>query len=627
MKINSNISSMMIQRNLASTSKAISRSLERLSSGSRINSARDDADGLAISTRLDAQVRGLRVANQNVNQAQGMLTTAESAIDSQLNIVIRMRELAVQAANGTLTSTDRSNLNLELSQLFSEFQRITNSTEFNGTKLLDGSFGQKTLQVSANRDSGVDLVQMQIGDLSASKQFVKTVGSGAYATRVTTTATTTLQLGQTADFNKDGKLDYIAADPTNSRVSLFLGNGDGTFQAQKTIAAGSGAYQAVVGDFNGDGAADFATSDLNDNTVSVFLGNGDGTFATRVTYADATFGGPAYLQAGDINHDGITDLVSLDVNNAYFTTFFGQANGTFRAGVTSFSSTSSFQFTLSDVTGDGNLDIVQADNGGGSINIFTGLTDGTFGSRTLLATTGITLGVVAGDVNGDGFNDIIYSNIGGSVSVYLNNGNGTFATRQTYTTQTQPQFLTLADMNNDGKLDIVAPNHGSSSVSVILNNGDGTFKAASNFTVGNGPTAVSAGDLNGDGVQDIISIDNTDGTLSTRLQYGFSNSAVSDVNISTQSKAQALLSILDATMTSLKGEQAKMAALHSRLDFTAANNLLLSENFADAKSKILDTDLALETADLVRNQILQQAQVAVLTQANVQMQLVLQLLK
>ena len=149
LRISTNILSLMTQRSLNTTTKALGRALEQLASGKRINHAGDDPAGLAISSGLEAQVRGITQAARNMNDALGFLNTAEGALATQTDLVQRMRELAMQAANGTLSDKDRGYLNNEVQQLLAEFQRVTTTTNFNGVKLLDGTFATTTLQVGA----------------------------------------------------------------------------------------------------------------------------------------------------------------------------------------------------------------------------------------------------------------------------------------------------------------------------------------------------------------------------------------------------------------------------------------------------------------------------------------------
>lgn len=148
--INTNVASLNAQRNLSTSGSQLATSLQRLSSGLRINSAKDDAAGLAISERFSTQIRGLNVATRNANDGISLAQTAEGAMAEIGNNLQRIRELAVQSSNATNSATDREALQKEVSQLQSEIQRVATQTEFNGTKLLDGSFTGQAFQVGAN---------------------------------------------------------------------------------------------------------------------------------------------------------------------------------------------------------------------------------------------------------------------------------------------------------------------------------------------------------------------------------------------------------------------------------------------------------------------------------------------
>ena len=155
--INTNVASLNAQRNLGVSQSNLAKSMQRLSSGLRINSAKDDAAGLAISDRMTAQIRGLNQAARNANDGISMAQTAEGALQETTNLLQRMRELAVQGANDTNNATDRGSIKGEIDQLVKELDRIATSTKFNGTALIDGSLtGGATFQVGAN--SGADQV-------------------------------------------------------------------------------------------------------------------------------------------------------------------------------------------------------------------------------------------------------------------------------------------------------------------------------------------------------------------------------------------------------------------------------------------------------------------------------------
>ena len=153
--INTNVMSMTAQRNLGTTSSSLATSMQRLSSGLRVNSAKDDAAGLAISERMNAQVRGLSVASRNANDGISLAQTAEGALGKVGDMLQRMRELAVQSANASNNGSDRTALQAEVTQLRSEIDRVAKTTSFNGTKLLDGTFANATFQVGANAGEGI----------------------------------------------------------------------------------------------------------------------------------------------------------------------------------------------------------------------------------------------------------------------------------------------------------------------------------------------------------------------------------------------------------------------------------------------------------------------------------------
>ena len=150
LRVNNNIASLNAQRNLATTTNNLSRSLERLSSGLRITRASDDAAGLAISERFRAEVKSLQQAQRNASDGISLLQIAEGALNETSGILTRLRELAIQSANGTLGSAERTILDNEFNDLVSEIGRIAQVTEFNGTKLLDGTAASVTFQVGTN---------------------------------------------------------------------------------------------------------------------------------------------------------------------------------------------------------------------------------------------------------------------------------------------------------------------------------------------------------------------------------------------------------------------------------------------------------------------------------------------
>jgi flagellin len=203
MTINTNVASMNAQRSLSATQSSLNTSLQRLSSGLRVNSARDDAAGLAIAERMNTQVRGMNVAIRNANDAISMSQTAEAAIGSVGNMLQRMRELAVQSANATNTTADRASLDQEFQQLGAEITRTIGATSFNGRAIIAGDAGPQAFQVGANSTNQVTVTTTNLS-------------SDATVTAVTGGGVTTAAAASTAMSNIDTALSTV-----NSQRALY----------------------------------------------------------------------------------------------------------------------------------------------------------------------------------------------------------------------------------------------------------------------------------------------------------------------------------------------------------------------------------------------------------------------
>jgi flagellin len=209
MTINTNVVSLNAQRNLTMSQSSLATSMQRLSSGLRVNSAKDDAAGLAIATRQDAQIRGINVAIRNANDGVSLAQTAEGALATMTDALQRMRELAVQAQNGSNGTSDRANLDTEFQALASEVTRIAAQTKFNGTAIVGASAGAQVFQVGANGGDTLTITTTQ----------VTTVGGGI----------TTAALASTALSDIDAKLDVINTSRASygaamSRFSMAIQN-------------------------------------------------------------------------------------------------------------------------------------------------------------------------------------------------------------------------------------------------------------------------------------------------------------------------------------------------------------------------------------------------------------------
>jgi len=223
--INTNIASLNTQRNLGASQASLNTSIQRLSSGLRINSAKDDAAGLAIAERMNAQVRGLNVAARNANDGVSLAQTAEGSLGKVGDMLQRIRELAVQSANATNSATDRAALQAEVSQLRDEIGRVAGNTAFNGTKLLDGSFTAANFQVGAN--AGETITVASITDARTSQ-----LGS-------TTFASTTLAVGTATNLAAVADGDIKIQGATGAPVSIGpLGTATSSAERLGQIAAG-----------------------------------------------------------------------------------------------------------------------------------------------------------------------------------------------------------------------------------------------------------------------------------------------------------------------------------------------------------------------------------------------------
>ncbi len=325
------------------------------------------------------------------------------------------------------------------------------------------------------------------------------------------------------DFNNDGRLDLAVTNSSANTISVLLGNGDGSFQAPTTYAAGANPIAIASGDFNRDGKLDLAVGNAFANTVSIFLGNGDGTFLPPQTYAVGR--GPQSIAVSDFDGDGFLDLAVLDRNDSNVTILLGQGDGTFQAELnvcedplTIPVGDSGQIIVAADFNGDGKADLAVTDAENSQVDVLLGLGDGNFAPQVTYGVGFNPIGLAVADFNGDGFPDLAVANAEqSSVSVLLGVGDGTFQPQVNYGTGNAPEGLSVGDFNGDGKMDLVASNAFSNSVSVLLGNGDGTFKSQLAFPAGNRPFGVGVGDLNGDGLPDVVVANSTAGTTSILL--------------------------------------------------------------------------------------------------------------
>ncbi|MDU4252643.1 flagellin [Pseudomonas sp.] len=490
--VNTNIASLNTQRNLNNSSSSLGTSLQRLSTGFRINSAKDDAAGLQISNRLSSQISGLNVAVRNANDGISLAQTAEGALQQSTNILQRMRDLSLQSANGSNDSTDRAALQKEVGALQNELNRIAETTTFGGRKLLDGSFGSTAFQVGANANETIDVA---IGNASATK-------IGAYTSDKAGTA---LGIATAAAGDASGTMT-ISANGKQYDVQDITATDTAAEAVKKINAAGSPVKASARTDAVLTKTAAVATFDLKIEVSKTDTGTADSTI--------------------DLKGLNSFDQVVSAVN----------ASG---AGISA------------KVNGDGTLEVSSAD---GSAIKFTASgfqADGT----TAIAAADMTVAARAAEDS---------------------------------------------DSDNAGDLQATAVNIGAGSATA-----NGALKLSSSASYSLSGTAVPK--MTGESA----------GTLAK----------ISDVDVSTAYGAQNAVDVIDAAIAYIDSQRSDLGAVQNRFDNTISNLQSIAENADNARSRIKDTDFAAETANLSKNQVLQQAGTAILAQANQLPQSVLSLLR
>src|SRR5580704_13774114 len=299
-----------------------------------------------------------------------------------------------------------------------------------------------------------------------------------------------------------------------------------------TLDTGNAPDFVTTADLNADNFQDLIVSNFTDNTLSIFLGNGDGTFQNPITPAPTTGAGPISIATGTFNSKNNTN-VGLAVANQTDNTLsilLGNGDGTFTAAPgspikTGNHPTSVLTATLST---EGQLDLIVANQQDNTVSIFMGNGDGTFAAPVNLATGNAPTGLVVADFNNDGKLDLAVTNqTDNSVSVYLGNGDGTFNKPISYPTGQAPVYVAAADFNGDNVLDLAVANNGAGtstlsgdSVSILLGVGNGTFGATTNFPAGNGPTSIAIADFAVNGLQDLAVTAQTDNAVALLLGLG-----------------------------------------------------------------------------------------------------------
>lgn len=585
--VNTNIASINAQRQLSSSGADLDQASERLASGKRINSAADDAAGLAISNRQTSQIRGLDQAIRNANDGISLIQTAEGALDATTNILQRVRELSVQSANGIYSDTDRSTLNAEVEQLTAELDRIAGSTTFNGQNILDGSLGTLTLQVGSEAGDTIDIgVQgfsaAELGGTQGGGDVVGTTPASGSLLAGLQSVLGTAVAGLTINSQDVGALT-AAVGNTTLEDALNTINSNVTGVETTAFVEGAIGSAATTGNgiIQGGNLVQFAVTGQDGSTTTIQVGN-TGSIQDVADSINAQGGSALQATVGD---GGNLELSSNTAAAIVVTNAGSGGTGTAQTALGATGATTTLEASLSFEITDSSVESVDV--------AFTGTT----------AIAGSAIGVQArvdGDVTGVAsaagalaIGDLVIN----GVEIGANAAGAASATAQGV------QLVTAINLLSE-ETGVVA----SAAAGVLtLNSVDGSEIAIDFADANAAATATATGLIE---------------TNNSNTQGG----SVADIDISTQAGATEAIDVVDLALEQINSQRADLGAINNRLDFTVSNLSNVSENTSAARSRILDADFASETAELSRAQVLQQASQAILAQANARPQQVLSLL-
>jgi flagellin len=553
LSVNTNITSQTVQKNLNKAGDALSTSMTRLSSGLKINSAKDDAAGMQMANRLTSQTKGMTVAIANANNGSSIAQTAEGAMQESTNILQRLRELALQSANGDKSDADRSALQQEFTAKTGELTRIAQTTTFGGRNILDGSFQNVGFQVGADANQTISFGMSDISATALKGSYSEANASGVAVTKLQASVTGTAgPLGAGAG---GAATPFVQSDtyivPTADTV-FKINNTDVTLTTADTDVDKAAA--TINGSNSGAGVPGVIASNVGGKltlTSAAAITVGSNTAGVGVA---AQTGGPA-AQSGQLNGD-----TTIKINNVS----------------------------------------VKLDDKSDLAAIAKSITD----SKD---DTGVSADVVDGRLK--------LTTADGS-AIKLENGSGGSLTK-----------LGLSSGTTEAKLD--------KATSISLNGTEVKFTAGSTMSdvvssINSASTGVTAS-LANDGSLKLFSTKNisiTDGSAGTGLaNLGLAGatspatavkmeSTVADLSILEPEDAQKTIQALGDAIQQIDTQRSALGAVQNRFTSTVANLQSISENSTAALGRVQDTDFASEAAELTKQQTLQQASTAILSQAN-----------
>jgi flagellin-like hook-associated protein FlgL len=670
--VGTNSSAQLAQDALRTTQRKHTTTMERLATGLRINSAKDDAAGLAISQKMTSQIKGLNQAVRNINDGISLLQTADGALSAVTDMLQRIRELAVQSANGTYSDADREYLQMEALALEEQIRSVIGTTNWNGKKLLDGSFSNQIIQAGPNMDGIIEITIPSISIsganplISSGPMWTKMLSSSG-SVHINAMAKgndgyiyTTGILNGTIDGQIAGQEDFILNkyDKEGNRIwSKILGTVSGV-DVSNAITIGQDGSIYIAGSTNGnltnpsntdsigdiliakyatDGSLIWAKqmgAPQDDRVFSLSTGSDGSIFLTGTTTGN--LGGTSSI-GGDSVFSGQGDAFVAKIDSNGDQIWLNQLSGTqFGNGVTAGPDGSAYAVGTMDGALNGVTPV-----GGTDAFVTKFKADGTVAWTTNIGTSTTDLGEkITVTNNGD-----IY--VTGSTYGSLD-GNNVLGNRESF----------LTKLNPDGRIQWSRQlNLGSyNATTSIVTNADGNI-----FIGGWWPQ-----DGTQQGGSAFVAQYSPDGSkISSQLvaqSYSFTNSLVVDeknslyvtgsstygvngeifsgpvdgflikysgsgLDVATQSGANAAIDSIDQILNIVNSNRSTIGSYVNRLIHAADNATNMSINLKESRSAILDADYAIETTNLAKSQIIQQAATAMLAQANQQPQLVLKLLE
>ena len=564
MIINHNMNALNAHRNMGVNNTNAGKSMEKLSSGLRINRAGDDAAGLAISEKMRGQIRGLTQASRNASDGISLVQTAEGALNETTNILQRMREISVQSANSTNTETDRAALQEELNQLTTEINRIGNTTEFNTQKLLNGGAGSSS---SAN------------------------VTDATSATVTSTAAFSGKDLSTSTD-NASIKIDGTTFDISSVVNKNWNNKGADDFIAElNKVTAGETKLSDVIDVTKGANNELTFTAKSTGKTSSIEISAGSDNIAQMLGFANKNALTPANqnYKGGAVGTNATVQRHGLEDTNALNAKIDVNKGDTFKVQVGSDSAVSvKFDSAKTYDVANADTNIAQAarEEYVKDINAAlqkAGLSDKVEASLSndnklqLISKSGKDIKVTEGSVGGINTNSTV-KNVNQVVGAGAQ-GAGFEVNLQIGANSGQAMNLSIGDMR-------------AAALGITGNTGQAGFSSTNNVTNG------------------------TD-TISTEAS----------LDITSATNASKAITAIDSAMEKVSSERAKLGAVQNRLEYTISNLDNTAENLTSAESTLRDVDMAKEMMEYSKNNILSQAAQSMISQANQQPQNVLQLLR